>query len=92
MTISPIVLQAQAATAAGAFTIGDAAAIFVAVVVVLGVIVAITGRRSRRLASRPRLRTAHSRRVRRAAEEDLEALERWNQRQPETPDREDDEL
>ena len=36
----------------------------------------LVGRRTRLLVSRPRLRTTHSRRVRRAAEEDVAEIER----------------
>ena len=50
--------------------------IFVVVIVVLTLGLALAGRRTRLLVSRPRLRTAHSRRVRRAAVEDVEEIER----------------
>ena len=93
MTVSPSVLQAHAATAVQAFTIGEAALIFVVAVVVVTVIVAIAGRRTRRLAFRPRLRTAHSRRIHRAAEEDIETIEQdARQYRPEVPERPVDEL
>ena len=37
---------------------------------------ALVGRRTRLLVYRPRLRTAHSRRIRQAADEDVEEIER----------------
>jgi hypothetical protein len=67
---------AGAASASKAFTITDAIVIFVVAVVLLTVGVALAGRRTRLLVSRPRLRTAHSRRIRRAALEDVEEIER----------------
>jgi hypothetical protein len=93
MIISPSLIQAHGATATAAFTVADAAVIFVIAVVVLGVIVAIAGRRTHRLASRPRLRTRHSRRIQRAAEEDVEVIERDARRfGPDIPRTRDDDL
>lgn len=67
---------AGAASASNAFTVTDAIVIFVVVVVLLTVGVAVAGRRTHLLVTRPRLRTAHSRRIRRAALEDVEEIER----------------
>ena len=67
---------AASASSSGSFTIVDAAVIFVVALVLLTVGVALAGRRTRLLVSRPRLRTAHSRRVRRAALEDVNEIER----------------
>jgi hypothetical protein len=67
---------AGAASASSSFSVTDAIVIFVVVVVLLTVGVAIVGRRTRLLVSRPRLRTSHSRRVRRAAIEDVREIER----------------
>jgi hypothetical protein len=67
---------AGAASASNAFTVTDAIVIFVVVVVLLTVGVAVVGRRTHLLVTRPRLRTAHSRRIRRAAIEDVEEIER----------------
>ncbi|HEY5352933.1 MAG TPA: hypothetical protein VIK57_10805 [Streptosporangiaceae bacterium] len=67
---------AASASTSGSFTIVDAAVIFVVALVLLTAGVAIAGRRTRLLVSRPRLRTAHSRRVRRAAIEDVDEIER----------------
>ena len=67
---------AASASTSGSFTIIDAAVIFVVALVLLTVGVAIAGRRTRLLVSRPRLRTAHSRRVRQAAIEDVDEIER----------------
>jgi hypothetical protein len=76
MIISPSLIQAHGATATAAFTIGDAVVVFVIALVALAVIVAVVGRRTQRLAFHPRLRTRHSRRIQRAAEEDIEVIER----------------
>ena len=67
---------AEAASASGSFSWTEAAVIFVVVIVALIVIVALVGRRTRLLVSTPRLRTTHSQRVRRAAEEDVAEIER----------------
>jgi hypothetical protein len=67
---------AEAASASNSFSWTEAAVIFVVVIVALIVIVALVGRRTRLLVSRPRLRTSHSQRVRRAAEEDVAEIER----------------
>jgi hypothetical protein len=67
---------AEAASASSSFSWTEAAVIFVVVIVALLVIVALVGRRTRLLVSSPRLRTMHSRRVRRAAEEDVAEIER----------------
>ncbi len=67
---------AEAATASNSFSWTQALVIFVLVIVALLVAVALVGRRTRLLVSRPRLRTAHSQRVRRAAEEDVAEIER----------------
>ena len=93
MTVSPSLIQAHSATATAAFTVVDAVVIFVVVLVVLGVIVAVVGRRTQRLAFRPRLRTRHSRRIHRAAEQDVQTIERdagWYG--PEVPGTRDDDL
>jgi len=74
--ISLVVAGAGAASASKAFTWTDAAVIFVVAVVLLTLGVALVGRRTRLLVYRPRLRTAHSRRIRRAAIEDVEEIER----------------
>jgi hypothetical protein len=74
--ISQVSAWAGAASASKSFTITDAVVIFVVVIVVLTLGLALAGRRTRLLVSRPRLRTAHSRRVRRAAVEDVEEIER----------------
>lgn len=74
--ISVVTAWAGAASASNSFTITDAVVIFVVAVVLLTAGVAIAGRRTRLLVSRPRLRTSHSRRVRRAAIEDVEQIER----------------
>jgi len=76
MIVSPSLIQAHGATATAAFTIGDAVVIFVIALVALAVIVAVVGRRTQRLAFHPRLLTRHSRRIQRAAEEDVEVIER----------------
>lgn len=67
---------AASAAASNAFTVTDAIVIFVVAVVLLTLGVALAGRRTRLLVTRPRLRTAHSRRIRRAAIEDVEEIER----------------
>lgn len=67
---------AEAASASSSFSWTEAAVIFGVVIVALLVIVAVVGRRTRLLVSSPRLRTTHSRRVRRAAEEDVAEIER----------------
>ena len=74
--ISVVTAWAGAASASNSFTITDAVVIFVVVIVLLIVGVAFAGRRTRLLVGRPRLRSAHSRRVRRAAIEDVEEIER----------------
>ncbi len=67
---------AASASASSSFSWTDAIVIFVVVIVALLVTVALVGRRTRLLVSRPRLRTTHSRRVRQAAEEDVAEIER----------------
>ena len=67
---------AASASPSQSFTLTDAVVIFVVALVLLIVGVAVAGRRTRLLVSRPRLRTAHSRRVRRAALEDVDEIER----------------
>jgi membrane protein implicated in regulation of membrane protease activity len=89
MTLTFGVVQAQVAAASG-FTAGEALAVFVVVLAALAVALAFVGRRTRRLASRPRLRTAHSRRIRRAAEEDFETIERDESQWREVPGHRDD--
>ena len=74
--VSMISAWAQAASASNSFSITDAVVIFVVVIAALLLTVALVGRRTRLLVSRPRLRTMHSRRVRRAAEEDVAEIER----------------
>jgi hypothetical protein len=74
--ISLVVAGAGAAAASKTFTVTDAIVIFVVAVVLLTLGVALAGRRTRLLVTRPRLRTAHSRRIRRAALEDVEEIER----------------
>ena len=74
--ISVVTAWAGAASASNSFTITDAVVIFVVAIVLLIVGVALLGRRTRLLVSRPRLRSSHSRRVRRAAIEDVEEIER----------------
>jgi membrane protein implicated in regulation of membrane protease activity len=95
MTLISSAVQAQAATASG-FTAGEALAVFVVVMVVLAVLLAFVGRRTRRLVSRPRLRSAHSRRIRRAAEQDFETIEQdeapWREVPGHRDDRRNDEL
>jgi hypothetical protein len=92
--ISVVTAWAGAASASNSFTITDAIVIFVVAVVLLTAGVAIVGRRTRLLVSRPRLRTSHSRRVRRAAIEDVEEIERdaWlrGRRGREVPSRPED--
>ncbi len=93
MTSGVSVVSAWAgAASASSFTITDAIVIFVVVIVLLTVGVALAGRRTRLLVTRPRLRTAHSRRVRRAAQEDIEEIERdaWQRGRREVPRREDE--
>ena len=67
---------AEAASASNSFSWTQALVIFVVAIVALLLIVALVGRRTRLLVSLPRLRTTHSRRVRRAAEEDVAEIER----------------
>jgi hypothetical protein len=67
---------ADAASTSNSFSWTEAAVIFVVVIAALLVTVALVGRRTRLLVSRPRLRTTHSQRVRRAAEEDVAEIER----------------
>ncbi len=74
--ISVVSAGAGAASASSAFTIQDAVVIFVVAIVLVALGLALAGRRTRLLVSRPRLRTAHSRRIRRAALEDVEEIER----------------
>ncbi len=74
--VSVISAWAASASASSSFTATDAAVIFVVAIVLLLLAVALIGRRTRLLVSRPRLRTMHSRRVRRAAEEDVAEIER----------------
>jgi hypothetical protein len=85
---------AASASTSESFTFVDAAVIFVVALVLLTVGVAIAGRRTRLLVSRPRLRTAHSRRVRRAAIEDVDEIERdarrYGRRSPTRQEENDD--
>ncbi len=74
--ISLVGAGAAAASASKSFTVTDAIVIFVVAIVLLILGVALVGRRTRLLVSRPRLRTAHSRRIQRAALEDVEEIER----------------
>jgi uncharacterized membrane protein len=67
---------AAGASASSSISWGEAGVIFVVVIAALLVAVALVGRRTRLLVSRPRLRTMHSRRVRQAAEEDVAEIER----------------
>ena len=77
MTASMTAARTSAiAAASSGFTVRDAVVIFVVVIVVLAVLVSLVGRRTRRLAFRPRVRSAHSQRIRRAAGLDVEAIER----------------
>lgn len=80
------------AASSSGFTWGDALTIFVLVIVGLLILVAFVGRRSRRLAYRPRLRTEHEVDVREAAEEDVDAIEdtSWVTRRDVPGSREDD--
>jgi hypothetical protein len=89
--VSVVSAWAGAASASTSFTITDAIVIFVVVIVLLTLGVALVGRRTRLLVTRPRLRTAHSRRVRRAAEEDIEEIEgdAWRRGRREVPRRDD---
>jgi hypothetical protein len=89
MTLISSAVPAQAATASG-FTAADALAVFVVVMVLVAVALALVGRRTRRLASRPRLGSAHSRRIRRAAEQDFETIERDEAQWREVPGHRDD--
>ena len=90
--VSVVSAWAGATSASTSFTITDAIVIFVVVIVLLTLGVALVGRRTRLLVTRPRLRTAHSRRVRRAAEEDIEEIERdaWRRGRREVPRRDDE--
>jgi hypothetical protein len=74
--ISLVSAWAGSTSASKAFTIKDAVVIFVVVIILLALGLAVAGRRTRLLVSRPRLRTAHSRRIRRAALDDVEQIER----------------
>jgi hypothetical protein len=67
---------AAGASASSGISWAEAGVIFVVVIAALLVAVALVGRRTRLLVSRPRLRTMHSRRVREAAEEDVAEIER----------------
>ena len=67
---------AEGASASGSFSWAEAGVIFVIAIAALLLAVALIGRRTRLLVSRPRLRTMHSRRVRQAAEEDVAEIER----------------
>lgn len=73
--VSLVSAWAGAASASNSFSITDAVVIFVVVIVLVTLGVALAGRRTRLLVTRPRLRTAHSRRVRRAAIEDVREIE-----------------
>ncbi|MGP8001647.1 MAG: hypothetical protein ACLPKI_30630 [Streptosporangiaceae bacterium] len=67
---------AATASSSSAFTWGDAITIFVLVIVALLILVAFVGRRSQRLAYRPRPKQSrHIEEFREAAEEDVEAIE-----------------
>lgn len=100
MSVSLSMLGAQVAAASPApsassssgFTWGDAAVIFVVVIVGLLILVAFVGRRTRRLSYRPRLQTEHQEEIREAAEEDVEAIEddSWITRRDIPGSREDD--
>ena len=93
MIISLSLIQAHGVTATAAFTVGDAVVIFVLVLVAFAVIVAFVGRRTQRLAFHPRQRTRHSRRIQRAAEEDVQVIERDARRfGPDIPGTGDDDL
>ena len=76
MSVGVSLISAQAGTTTSSgFSWGDAAVIFVLVIVGLLVLVAFFGRRTRRLTFEPRVRTAHNRRIRRAAEADVETIQ-----------------
>lgn len=74
--VSVISAWAEGASSSKGFSVTDAVVIFAVVIVALILTVALVGRRTRLLVSRPRLRTTHSQRVRRAAEEDVAEIER----------------
>jgi hypothetical protein len=67
---------APGASASSSISWAEAGVIFVVVIAAVLLAVALVGRRTRVLVSRPRLRTTHSRRVRQAAEEDVAEIER----------------
>jgi hypothetical protein len=100
MSVSLSMLGAQVAAASpspspstsSGFTWGDAALIFVLVIVGLLILVAFVGRRTQRLTYRPRLRTERDAEVREAAEQDVEAIEddSWITRRDVPGSREDD--
>jgi hypothetical protein len=93
MSVGVSVLSPQAAaTASSSFTWGDALVIFVLVIGALLVLVAFAGRHTRLLTFRPRVRTSHSRRVREAAEEDVDMIEQsdYEPRRDRPGSREDD--
>jgi len=102
MSVSLSMLGAQVAAASpspspsssssSGFTWGDAALIFVLVIVGLLILVAFVPRRSRRLTYRPRLRYERDEEVREAAEQDVEAIEddSWITRRDVPGSREDD--
>jgi hypothetical protein len=93
MSVPVSVISTQAAPiASSGFSWGDAAVIFVVVIVGLLVLVGFVGRRTRRLSYRPRLRTEHDQEIREAAEEDIEAVEddSWVTRRDIPGSREDD--
>jgi hypothetical protein len=102
MSVSLSLLSAQVAAASpspspsssssSGFTWGDAALIFVLVIVGLLILVAFVGRRTQRLTYRPRLRTERDAEVRKAAEKDVEAIEddSWITRRDVPGSREDD--
>jgi Flp pilus assembly protein TadB len=73
--VSLVGAWAGAASASKSFSITAAVVIFVVVIVLVTLGVALVGRRTRLLVTRPRLRTAHSRRIRRAALEDVREIE-----------------
>jgi hypothetical protein len=93
MSVTGSMISTQAAaTASSGFTWGDAAVVFVVVIVGLLVLVGFVGRRTRRLTYRPRLRTERDEEIREAAEEDVEAVEddSWVTRRDTPGGREDD--
>jgi hypothetical protein len=67
---------AASSSSSSGFTIGDAIIVFVLVIAAFTLIAALIARRPPgRLAYRPRVRSERARRVREAAEEDIETIE-----------------